>query len=286
MGCGGPCTETRRAIPVHMRRGRFPGLALSPALGRCAMSGGGWRVAWSCWRSFRNSSEIVRRRTINSASASVSGSRFRLLTRRSPTGHHGRLLDAPRTMAIGTPVGGDFRTGRECFGCPTGQALGSVARPRCLIHIPVTQNFPDHSYEHATFPMPGRPFDTRKQNQCRNRYGERYTWRDADDSPRADGIQPISRRMRAGRRGRHRSGSRSQGIHRHAGRAGTNGYAGAAGAVRPLTGPPHCAHWRTPPRRRPTRPGRIVRPSRHGRRTSRSAVHCSSRECKTLSEIG
>jgi hypothetical protein len=179
------------------------------------MSDEGWRVAWSCWRSFRNSSEIERRRTIISASASLSRGRLRLLTRRSPAGHHGRLSDAPHTMAIGTPVGGDFRTRRECFGCPTGQAVGSVARARCRIHIPVTLNFPDHLYQHATFPMlGGRETGLSRINAAINMANVIPGGYSATSPSKRWDPDNFSR-TRAWRRDRHGSGSRSQGIHRH-----------------------------------------------------------------------
>jgi hypothetical protein len=133
-----------------VRRGRFFRWGVSCAVVRVERSGvDTCLAAWSCRRSLRNSSEIVRIRAITSAS--VEGGDFLLPTKRPPAHHYRRVPHAPDAVAVATLVGGNFRARRNRLGCPTGQTGRSTGRADCQIFLPAAQEFHSQVYEHQTF---------------------------------------------------------------------------------------------------------------------------------------
>jgi hypothetical protein len=132
-----------------VRRGRFFRWGVSCAVVRVECSGvDTCLAAWSCRRSLRNSSEIVRIRAITSAS--VEGGDF-LLLKRPPAHHYRRVPHAPDAVAVATLVGGNFRARRNRLGCPTGQTGRSTGRADCQGFLPAAQEFHSQVYEHQTF---------------------------------------------------------------------------------------------------------------------------------------
>ena len=125
----------------------------------------GRMLSCSSRRSLRVSSAIVRRRASISACGPVSS--FLSATRRTPMWHDRASRDAPLIAAIQTLEGLDFGTGRERFGCPTGQTGGSAGSWHRLLPLPPPQKFHSELYGHETF----------------SGSGEGYTWVAARSMP-------------------------------------------------------------------------------------------------------